>query len=434
MDSDEAQIENSENWCPISSGDEIWMHARFDWLVETFGIERLWHAPFLTPCETDFPDPFSGTEENVRVLFSRICGYLDIDVNRLRLGFFSNDDPLECELAAMPTEAAGLYDGDHEKPAVWIARTELGDAESLVGTIAHELCHDILLGGGYLDAEEDTDHEFVTDLTTLYLGFGVFTSNSYLREKNWNTGNLEFSSTRQKGYLKLPQLGYGLALVAWHRNETSPEWAKALRPDLRDLVGRNLKFIAKMRGVPAQLPKSLDSRIGDHVRNQRTDELDLPELIVPENYETAEFTSAVRCVCSECHAPIQFPVELAGRIATCPLCHEDIDVPDLPGGRHEALVGQWNRRKQEIQKDRWAHHNLNARWQKFFLVAAGAFGIPWFGVLAGSISPLFLVGYSLGAVISVGFTSWWYYLKALEQNTGETLVDRDAHHRDGMDR
>ena len=92
-DSDSPQV--NDTWCPLSRADELWIHQRFDWLTDKLGIKRLWQAPFLTPSERDFPDAFAATEESATVLFARICRYLELDANRLKLGFFSDDDPIE---------------------------------------------------------------------------------------------------------------------------------------------------------------------------------------------------------------------------------------------------------------------------------------------------------------------------------------------------
>jgi hypothetical protein len=224
----------------------------------------------------------------------------------------------------------------------------------------------------------------------------------------------------------MPQWGYGLALAAWHRNESKPPWIEALRPDLRELVRRNLKYLTDKKSALPVSPPSLDSRVGDHVRDLSTSELGLPEVIVPEDYNRTEYASSVRCVCPECHQSVQFPIECSGRIATCPVCNEDIDVPEHSNGRHEALLGQWNRRKALREAKNWEHHNLNAKWRLYFIGVAAAVVIPfWVSASNGELFAMF-VGYVLGAPVAVTFTIYWYQLKELERNPDRLLTDSNS--------
>lgn len=414
--SEESFPEGAEPWGYLSRHDETWIHTRFEWLIATFSLERLWETPFLTPCQRDFPDLFNheGAEADAALLLSRICGYLDLDVNRIKLGFFSSDDPVECELAGIPSNAAGLYEYDQEKPKIWLDRSRLADAESVVATIAHELCHEILLGGGHLDADEDDDHEEVTDLLVIFLGFGVFQVNSCVREKTWSEGQLQYTENSIHGYLSMPVIAYAMALAAWYRNETHPTWLKPARPDARNLVSLHLKRLATTRGVPHQIPKSLYSKIGETMRLKPGEELDLPEIIVPEVYDTDEYTSVVKCVCPQCHKVLTFGIELAGDTVSCPFCGAYADVPELDGGRRETLVARWNDKRKNAAEQNWQCHNLTARWRNFFIVVFLHFGVIYFLVEGHYIQPEILIPYMFGALAASWMTSWWYRLKALE--------------------
>ena len=60
------------------------------------------------------------------------------------------------------------------------------DLESLITTLAHEICHPILLnipteppGGGDME-------EFATDLAMIFFGFGIFGGNSSFQFRQFN--------------------------------------------------------------------------------------------------------------------------------------------------------------------------------------------------------------------------------------------------------
>jgi len=110
-----------------------------------------------------------------------------------------------------------------------------------VATISHELAHALLLGDGRISGQVP-DHEWVTDLTTVFLGLGVFGSNSAIREEPASTGHRHLSSS---GYMSELIYAYALALFAWARGETKPSWAGHLRPNVRASMKQALRFLAK---------------------------------------------------------------------------------------------------------------------------------------------------------------------------------------------
>ena len=106
----------------------------------------------------------------------------------------------------------------------------------------HEACHDHLLGAGRLRSDEQ-DHEFVTDLLSVYLGLGVITANSTIREAYWTAGNVSGWRIGRQGYLSQPMYGYALALFAWGRGEKKPAWAKQVRLDVREPMLSGLRYL-----------------------------------------------------------------------------------------------------------------------------------------------------------------------------------------------
>lgn len=412
-------IDGGEKWELLNREGQQWIHKRFDWLIATFGIKRLWNAPILTLCHRDFPDPYSGTEADVEVLFSRICRYMELDVNRLKLRFYSREDALERELAGIPSNAAGLYQYDLEKPTVWLDRAQLANSEMLIAIITHELCHEILLGQKLLDVEKDLDHERVTDLLTIFIGMGVFTGNSYLPRKRWFQDSLEYSNSRRLGYLKLGELAHSLALMAWYRYEPQPDWLEHLNPKLRDLVLRHLARLMSTKGVPSVIPDSLASPNADLVRSVPTDALVRPEVVVPE-YETDDYETTVKCVCYKCRKLVRVSVEFAGLTASCPLCEGYVNVPELSGGKRAKTSAQWNiRRQRELN---WQHHKLSTKWAIYFTCAGLVIWILVWLLKHQHLHPMVVLPFMFGTLIGVGFTIWWYNLKELENSHPNPMV------------
>ena len=125
-----------------------------------------------------------------------------------------------------------------------LAESQLSDPERLVATIAHELAHDILLGGGLITVQEE-DHEPLTDLRAGVPGSGLFTANAPVRDRSHFQNHWHYFKIDFQGYLPSRMLGYALALFAYARGETRPAWARYLRPDAAEPLKAGLRYLLK---------------------------------------------------------------------------------------------------------------------------------------------------------------------------------------------
>lgn len=94
---------------------------------------------------------------------------------------------------------------------------------------------------------EENDHEWLTDLLTVFLGLGIFSSNAAFYDSNWSDGTMEGWQVGRRGYLSMDMYGYAMALQALSRGETNPNWAKYLRPDVRSPLKRAIRYITETK-------------------------------------------------------------------------------------------------------------------------------------------------------------------------------------------
>lgn len=73
--------------------------------------------------------------------------------------------------------AAGTYEVGEERFIVRVDESGLDHPMGLVGTIAHELAHVLLLGESRIPADS-YDNELLTDLTVVFHGLGIFLANT----------------------------------------------------------------------------------------------------------------------------------------------------------------------------------------------------------------------------------------------------------------
>src|SRR5262249_41712618 len=151
-------------------------------LVQRRGYETLVTAPILLPQNEYFPDRWEPTVRGARRLLKRLMVYAGLGELDLRLQGYREK----------PVDLPGfqLHQADDHAPA-WFAGISDGCCEfglefdglrhesSLVAVLAHEVAHayrhhhDLVIQDRALE-------EKLTDLTTIYLGFGVFTLDASL--------------------------------------------------------------------------------------------------------------------------------------------------------------------------------------------------------------------------------------------------------------
>ncbi len=180
-------------------------------------------------------------------MFHRVCGYMEVDPDKVEIELYTDRTPGSV-MAIDPSAgfAAGTWqggDGPWQKGIIRIERTALNRPADLIGTMAHELAHQRVLGERRADADA-YDNELLTDLTAVYHGFGVFLANNPRK----STGALSTwpgTMLYRPEYLSEPMLGYALAHLAWFRDESPPAWARSLRWAQRAVFKQGLRYLQK---------------------------------------------------------------------------------------------------------------------------------------------------------------------------------------------
>lgn len=231
--------------CPVDAETKEWIENAFDWLIEELGIEILRDVEVLLPIEEHFPDAFDGSNASIRRMVDRVCGYMDVDPKSVEVRFYRNEDGSSIhQFAASESgqHALGTYRMHNGKYLISLDTSQTGNAQAMVATIAHELGHVILLGEDRLDPDHP-DHEPMTDLLTVFYGFGVFNGNSVFSFEQWTNVSGQGWRAERRGYLTEEMFGYALALFASVRGESKPDWAPYLNTNVRSYFRSSTKFI-----------------------------------------------------------------------------------------------------------------------------------------------------------------------------------------------
>jgi hypothetical protein len=199
----------------------------------------------ILPRPEFFPDPYHETESDARRILDRVCGYMRLDPTTIRMSLYDESDPNAGNpifSGQRQQGTAGLYQPEGRYYRIWIEVSNLHDPLALIATMTHELGHIHLLGHGRIQSDAD-DHEPLTDLLTVFLGLGVFTANSVIREHSWFEGGYSGWSISRRGYLGMAAYGYAFAKFARCRSETWPDWADELRPDVHSAFKQAMRFL-----------------------------------------------------------------------------------------------------------------------------------------------------------------------------------------------
>ncbi|WP_188304758.1 hypothetical protein [Streptomyces sp. CBMA123] len=227
--------------CPVGPAERVWIEESMAWLAAEFGREVLDRAPVLPTAEF-FPGPYEGSEEDIRRVIARLCGYLEVAPERLTVEIEPDDG--ERAMAAglglgyRSRSAAGHYRRENGRPVIAVDQRQAARPVALVATIAHELGHVRLLDERRITTAR-RDHEPLTDLLTVHFGLGVFTANSAFDFRRSDRGR----SSARLGYLSEPMLGYALACYAHRRGEAKPGWARHLTTNPRAYLRRSLRHL-----------------------------------------------------------------------------------------------------------------------------------------------------------------------------------------------
>ncbi|MGI5421551.1 hypothetical protein [Actinomadura luteofluorescens] len=262
--------------CPVGVAHQAWIEASITWFAREFGREPALR-PIVLPRLDLYPSGYTGTPRQIDDVVARMCGLMGIDRSELIVELFDREG--EDATASEGTRAVGHYYVEDGRAVIGLDVTEASDAPYLIAVIAHELCHVRLLGEERITTGRK-DHERLTDLLTVYFGFGVFSTNAALRfgetARGFSVqplGDLDertLNAARNDGYSRLGYLterefGYAMACYAWLRGETEPPWASHLDPGPRTFLRQGLAYLTRS-APPGEFPTRLSRGIPVTVR------------------------------------------------------------------------------------------------------------------------------------------------------------------------
>ena len=185
-----------------------WLGRYLRKLIERRGYEHFVSTPLLLPLPEIFPVQWNARIADVHRLTQHLMHYAGLADVELRLTGFTSAD-LE---GVMDAGTAGWFAGIRDGRAhMGVHVAQLRDAEAAVGVMAHEVAH-AWRAQHKLVADSRDREELLTDLSTIYLGFGVLTTNNTDRYRSSGGYGYTEWSTSSAGYLPPNAMSWLLAL------------------------------------------------------------------------------------------------------------------------------------------------------------------------------------------------------------------------------
>ncbi|WP_395051943.1 hypothetical protein [Flavobacterium sp.] len=211
---------------PVTIDDKEWIEESLLFLRENFSAEHFDNLETITPTKDFYNTIFKGNEEDAEFILKRTMEIMVIKDTEINLEFFS-DQPIEMAngtILSTPADingswksATGFYEDKNDKKTIYIERNQLKNTISLIVTISHELAHLILLGENRIEEND----EYLTDLTAIAYGFGIFIGNSRFQHSTFqNSTNFGWQMSNQ-GYLPEQIIAYSMAWLSKHRKEST---------------------------------------------------------------------------------------------------------------------------------------------------------------------------------------------------------------------
>ncbi|MFM9975782.1 MAG: hypothetical protein ACKVON_14565 [Beijerinckiaceae bacterium] len=248
---------------PIIDVDAVeWQFECFEWLLKEYGADiPITSRQLVLPKARFFPTENEKGHALAQRLFDAVKTYAglsdwpvtlvaDAPTPEYEAGTYA-PQPLKYAAGTFSIRADGIREISYQ-PRL------LKEPQQLIATFAHELAHLVIAHATTQAPCANDEIEFLTDLTAVYLGFGVFLSNSVFNFKSIHDlggGGTAWSYSRT-GYLPENDLVHATAIFLKLSGENAYDAVTYLKPGL----GRTLrKCLIELKDKTASLEALADN-------------------------------------------------------------------------------------------------------------------------------------------------------------------------------
>lgn len=239
----------------LSDDDFSFQIECYEWLLRHYGGDLFYRDTTLVlPTQECFPTLAGSESASVQSLF---------DCVKLYAGM--RDWPCEIEAQTKnpdkhvgtfmavqnaPNNPLGTFSVDEkQKVVIGYSPDLVKDLNRLIATFAHELAHYLTYScpepppGGW------DNWEFATDITAIFMGFGIFQANSSFRFQQHGDAFSQGWSTSQNGYLTEAESAFALAIFLKLKEVDPEDIFHFLKPNVKNHVKKALKELSESEAI-----------------------------------------------------------------------------------------------------------------------------------------------------------------------------------------
>lgn len=212
-----------------------WLDDALGTLIRTRGPEPLVSMPIVEPSREYFPDRWAYSHRGLDRLARRLMQYARLEHLDVAIGTFDDFEDRQDRFGEDPggLHVAAMFLGIEDSTCYFaFNESSPSSEESTAGIMAHEVAHAYRAFHGLVTGDRN-EEELLTDVTTVYLGFGILAANNAFRFRTsgWIEGHTAVStvSLQQAGYLSPQAFAYLLACQITSRRMKAPARRRLLR-------------------------------------------------------------------------------------------------------------------------------------------------------------------------------------------------------------
>ena len=234
--------------CPITEEDREYVEGWYDALIKDYGFDHFTSIGTKTPTKNFYDINFTGIEQDAIDVVERTKHWMAIDEENIKIDFFSDHiiESSDGEILSTPaagidgkwSSAAGIYKQNEEEIVISFERSQLKNPISLIATAAHELTHFILIK----ENNDEIDDEILTDLTTIFYGYGIFLGNARFEFSSFSGVSKSGWQSSSQGYLPEPVIAYATAYLSHKRGEDI-EYKKFFNKTMLSYFNKSMKYL-----------------------------------------------------------------------------------------------------------------------------------------------------------------------------------------------
>lgn len=230
--------------CPLTEEEDAWVTRRLSLVDQK--LFKLNSKKLILPNGDYFPFELTETEEDAQLILHQIGKLIGENVDEIELKFYS-EQPIDLgggnkSRRDSTKGTAGTY--QFFTNIISIEESQLKNAEKLVATMIHELCH-YFMQNKYGKYRWGKDEEPMTDLLAVAYGFGVFMGNAKYNFQQYQSGTGQGWSWSTQGYLKLPLIAHAIAIIELEKGNKAvrPSWFKHLNLNFKQAYQKSMKYL-----------------------------------------------------------------------------------------------------------------------------------------------------------------------------------------------